>query len=84
MAVGVPMLVAVGVAQVQSIFVAAFATVGYVARDAVSWPLAVAIGVPELVGVVVGWKVAQSVDAERLTRVLAVLLLVLGPYIALR
>lgn len=83
-AVGVPMLVAVGVAQVQSVFVAAFATVGYVGRDAVSWPLAVAIGVPELVGVVAGWRLAQSVDSERLTRVLAALLLLLGPYVALR
>ncbi len=83
-AVGVPMLVAVGIAQVQSIFVAAFATIGYVARDAVSWPLAVAIGIPELLGVVAGWKIAQSVDSERLTRVLAALLLFLGPYIALR
>ena len=83
-AVGVPMVFAVAVAQVQSIFVAGFATAGYVVRDAVSWPLALVIGVPELVGVVVGWKVAQSVDADRLTRALAVLMLVLGPYLALR
>lgn len=83
-AIGVPMLVAIGVAQVQSVFVAAFATVGYVARDAVSWPLAVAVGVPQLVGVVVGWRVAQRVDERRLTGALAVLLLALGPYIAVR
>ena len=79
---GVPMLLAVGVAQVQSVFVSAFATAGYVARDSVSWWLAVAIGVPELVGAVGGWRVAQSVDDDRLTRVLAALMLVLGPYIA--
>ncbi len=79
---GVPMLLAVGVAQAQSIFVAGFATVGYVVRGAVDWSLAVAIGVPELVGVVVGWRVAQSVDSDHLTRVLAVLMLLLGPYIA--
>lgn len=66
-AASVPMLLAVGTAQVQSVFVAAFATIGYVARDAVAWPLVVAIGVPELVGVVVRWKVAQSVDVELLT-----------------
>jgi uncharacterized membrane protein YfcA len=82
-ALGVPMLFAVGVAQVQSIFIAAFATLGYVVRDAVSWALVVAIGVPELVGVVLGWRVAQAVDADRLTRFLAVLMLLLGPYIAL-
>ena len=83
-AVGVPMLVAIGVAQVQSVFVAAFATVGYLARDAVSWPLVVAVGVPQLVGVVVGWRVAQRVDERRLTAVLAVLLLAIGPYIVVR
>ncbi|MGB9966240.1 sulfite exporter TauE/SafE family protein [Halobacterium sp. CBA1126] len=83
-AIGVPMLIAVGVAQVQSVFVAAFATAGYLAQGAVSWPLAIAIGIPELVGVVAGWKIAQSIDAETLTRVLAILLLVVGPYIALR
>lgn len=83
-AVGVPMVFAVAVAQVQSIFVAAFATAGYVLRDAVSWSLAVVIGVPELVGVAIGWRVAQTVDAGRLTRVLAILMLLLGPYLALR
>lgn len=82
-ATGVPMLLAVGTAQVQSIFIAAFATFGYVIRDAVSWPLAIAIVVPELIGVVIGWKVAQLVDAKLLTRILAVLMLVLGPYLAL-
>lgn len=82
-ATGVPMLLAVGTAQVQSIFIAAFATFGYVVRDAISWPLAVAIGVPELVGVVIGWRAAQAVDAELLTRILAVIMLLLGPYLAL-
>ncbi|MFB6110153.1 MAG: sulfite exporter TauE/SafE family protein [Halodesulfurarchaeum sp.] len=82
-AAGVPMLFAVGLAQVQSIFIAAFATAGYVLRDAVSWPLVGAIGVPELVGVTLGWKVAQTVDADRLTRSLAGLMLLLGPYLAI-
>jgi len=44
----------------------------------------VAIGVPELLGAGVGWKIAQSVDEKLLTRVLAVLMFVLGPYLALR
>ncbi|MFC4548828.1 MULTISPECIES: sulfite exporter TauE/SafE family protein [Halorussus] len=81
---GVPMLLAVGTAQVQSIFIATFATFGYVVRDAVAWPLVAVIGIPELVGVVIGWRVAQSVDAELLTRVLAGLMLLLGPYLVLR
>jgi len=83
-AVGMPLLLAVGIAQVQSVFIALFTTVGYLTQGAVSWPLALAIGVPELVGVVAGWYVAQSVDSARLTRVLAALMLCLGPYVALR
>lgn len=83
-AVGAPMLQSVAIAQVQSVFIAAFATAGYLVRGAVSPELAVLVGVPELVGVVVGWRVAHSVDAVRLKRVLAALLVALGPYLALR
>lgn len=81
-AFGVPLLPAVAVAQVQSVFVAAFATAGYVARDAVSPVVVAAVGVPELVGVVAGWRIAHAVDDVLLTRVLAVLLVGLGPYVA--
>jgi hypothetical protein len=80
---GVPLLAAVGAAQVQSVFIAAFATAGYLVRDAVSLELAVLVGVPELVGVVVGWRVAHVVDERRLKRLLAVVLVVVGPYLAL-
>lgn len=80
---GIPMLLAVALAQVQSVFLAAGATAGYVAQDAVSWPLAVLVGVPELVGVVAGWRFAQRTDPARLKRGLAVVLVVLGPYLAL-
>lgn len=82
-AAGVPMLVAVAVAQVQSVFVAGFATAGYLVRGTVSFPLAVAIGVPQLVGVVAGWRLAQASDPRRLKRALAVVLVALGPYLAL-
>lgn len=80
---GIPMLLAVALAQVQSVFLAAGATAGYVAQGAVSWPLAVLVGVPELVGVVAGWHVAQHTNPSRLKRGLAVLLVILGPYLAL-
>lgn len=82
-AAGVPMLFAVALAQVQSVFLAAGATAGYVAQGAISWPLVVLVGVPELVGVVAGWHFARRVDPRRLKRGLAVLLVVLGPYLAL-
>jgi len=80
---GVPMLLGVGLAQVQSIWLATGATAGYIFRDAVSWPLVVLVGVPELVGVVAGWYVAHRIDPRQLKRILAVLLVVLGPYIGL-
>ncbi|AGB39163.1 sulfite exporter TauE/SafE family protein [Natronococcus occultus] len=81
--VGVPMLLAVAVAQVQSIFIAAFATAGYAAQGDVLLPLAVVVGTPLLLGVVVGWKVAHVVDPARLKVALGVVLLGVGPYLAL-
>lgn len=76
---GVPMLIAVAVAQVQSVFISAFATVGYLAVDAVSLPLALLIGLPQLVGVVLGWQVAHRVDPARLRIILGVVLILIAP-----
>lgn len=81
--VGVPMLYAIAVAQVQSIVIAAFASAGFLARGTVSLPLAVALGVPLVAGVLVGWRVAHLVDPERLKVALGVVLLLVGPYLAL-
>jgi hypothetical protein len=81
--VGVPMLLAVAAAQVQSIFIATFAASGYFLQGNVSVPLAVVIGVPLLLGVVIGWRVAHIVDPERLKVGLGVVLLGVGPYLAL-
>lgn len=80
--VGVPMLLAVAVAQVQSVFIAAFATSGYLAQGNVLLALAVALGVPLLVGVLVGWKVAHLVDPARLKVGLGLVLLAVGPILA--
>jgi short-chain fatty acids transporter len=41
---------------------AVFATTGYLAQGNVSFPLAVLVGTPLLVGVVAGWKVAHLID----------------------
>ena len=82
-AVGVPLVPAVAVAQVQSVFIAGFATLGYLLRDAVSIELVGIIAVPELIGVVLGWQVAQRVNARWLKLALAIVLIVIGPYIAL-
>jgi uncharacterized membrane protein YfcA len=81
--VGVPMLRAIAVAQVQSIFIAAFASLGYLAQGTVSLSLAVLIGLPLIAGVVAGWRVAHRVDPNRLKVALGGVLLLVGPYLAL-
>ena len=80
---GVPIVPAVAVAQLQSIFIAAFATVGYAVQGAVSWPLALLVGVPEVIGVVVGWRVAQRAAPGRLKVALGVTLVAVGTYLLL-
>ncbi|MDJ1433186.1 sulfite exporter TauE/SafE family protein [Halostagnicola sp. A-GB9-2] len=81
--IGVPMLLAVGVAQVQSIFIAVFATSGYLSYGAVSLPFVILVGVPQLIGVVVGWRIAHRTDPERLKTVLGGVLILVGVYLAI-
>ena len=78
---GVPMLTAVAMAQVQSVAIAGFATLGYAARGAVDVPLALLIGVPLVIGTVIGWRLAQRTPTERLTTLLATVLLATGVYL---
>lgn len=81
--IGVPMLLALAVAQVQSIFIAAFATTGYLIQDNISVVLAALVGLPLLAGVVVGWKVAHLINPAKLKLVLGLVLIVVGPYLAM-
>ncbi|MEM4781686.1 MAG: sulfite exporter TauE/SafE family protein [Halalkalicoccus sp.] len=76
---GVPMLIAVAVAQVQSVFISGFATVGYTLAGAVSIPVALLVGIPQLIGVVAGWKVAHLVDPGRLRVALGIVLVAVAP-----
>lgn len=80
--VGVPMLLAIAVAQVQSIFIAAAASAGYLVQGTISMPLAALVGVPLVLGTLVGWRVAHVVDPNRLKVGLGGVLLVVGPYLA--
>lgn len=82
-ALGVPVLSALAAAQAQSVVIATVGTIGYVSTGAVSWSLAALVGVPELVGVLIGWKLAHAVPTRRLTYALVVVLLALAPYLAL-
>ncbi len=78
---GVPMLLSVALAQVQSIFISGFATVGYMIHDAVDWYLALFLTVPLLIGTISGWYIAQRIKASKLQVSLALVLIVLGIYL---
>ncbi len=87
----VPLLIACGVgvleslaaAQAQSIVIAVVGSVGYAVAGSIDWGLAVLIGVPELAGVYLGWRIARAVPTHMLTRALIPVLLALAPYLAL-
>lgn len=71
---GTPVLAALGAAQVQSIVIAGVGTLSYLARDAIDWRLAVVAGIPELIGVLIGWKLAHAASPGTLRRVMIVAL----------
>ena len=79
---GVAMLPALAVAQVQAVFIATFATVGYALNDAVSITLALLVGILQLVGAFLSWRIAHLVDPTRLKTALGLILVAIGPYLA--
>ncbi|WP_345603096.1 sulfite exporter TauE/SafE family protein [Tomitella cavernea] len=81
-ACGVPVLESLAAAQAQSIVIAAIGSVGYAAQGAIDWPLALLVGVPELAGVFLGWRIAHAIPTRTLKRALIVALLALAPYLA--
>ncbi|WP_153182956.1 sulfite exporter TauE/SafE family protein, partial [Streptomyces sp. E5N298] len=82
-ALGVPVLESLAAAQAQSVVIAGVGTVGYLAQGAVDWPLAVLVGVPELAGVLLGWRIAHALPTRHLKFALIATLLALAPYLAL-
>ena len=82
-AMGVGMLESLAAAQVQSIVIAAIGTIGYLSIGAVDWGLALVIGIPELVGVFLGWRLAHALPTQHLKYAMVVGLLLLAPYLAL-
>jgi len=63
--------------------VSGIGSIGYATSGSIDWPLAVVIGIPEVVGVLIGWRIARAVPARALTITLIVALLALTPYLAL-
>ncbi|MCH6163154.1 sulfite exporter TauE/SafE family protein [Streptomyces marispadix] len=80
---GLPLLPALAAAQAQSVVIASVGTVAYLVHGSVDWALAVLVGVPELAGVMIGWKIAHAVPTRKLKYALAGTLLALAPYLAL-
>ncbi|MFD0023009.1 sulfite exporter TauE/SafE family protein [Streptomyces sp. NPDC058382] len=80
---GMPVLASLAAAQAQSIVIASVGTVAYVIHGDVNWPLAALVGVPELAGVLIGWRIAHRIPARRLKYALVVSLLAMAPYLAL-
>jgi hypothetical protein len=75
---GMPMLRALAVAQVQSIFLSLFAAVGYGTVGALDPVFALLVGFPQLVGVLLGWRLAHLLPARQLRIALAGVLVVVG------
>ena len=66
LALGVEVLAALAAAQVQSIVIATVGTIGYALHGSVDWALVLLIGLPVLVGVVVGWRIARALPTATL------------------
>ncbi|WP_314176680.1 sulfite exporter TauE/SafE family protein [Streptomyces winkii] len=80
---GLPLLPALAAAQAQSVVIASVGTAGYLVDGSIDWALAALVGVPELAGVLIGWKIAHAVPTRKLKYALAGTLLALAPYLAL-
>lgn len=82
-AAGCEVLEALAAAQAQSVVIATVGTVGYLLQGSIDWFLAVLIGIPELAGVLIGWRVARSLPTRTLRTAMVVALFALAPYLAL-
>lgn len=82
-ALHVPVLTALAAAQAQSVVGAGFGAAGYALAGTIDWPMAVFIAVPQMAGVMVGWKIARSVPRRQLGYALSGVLIALAPYLAL-
>jgi hypothetical protein len=71
---GTPVLPALAAAQAQSVVVASVGTLGYLSRGAIDWRLSLVVGIPELCGVLIGWKIARATPPRYLKRAMIVAL----------
>lgn len=81
--IGVPVLPALASAQAQSVVIAAVGSIGYIVNGDIDWGFALLVGVPEVVGVLAGWKIAHTIPTQGLKIALVVVLFALVPYLVL-
>ncbi|HVX44691.1 MAG TPA: sulfite exporter TauE/SafE family protein [Mycobacteriales bacterium] len=79
---GAPVLGALAAAQAQSVVIATVGSIGYLVQGQIDWRLALLVGIPEVGGVLIGWKIARSVPTRGLKYALITALLVVAPYLA--
>lgn len=73
-AIGLPVLPSLACAQAQSIVIATVGTVGYLLHGTIDWPFAALVGVPELAGVLLGWRIAHALPTKTLRNALVLTL----------
>lgn len=73
-AISLPVLPSLACAQAQSIVIATVGTLGYLAHGTIDWPFAALVGVPELAGVLLGWKLAHALPTDTLRNALVLTL----------
>lgn len=78
---GLPILVAVALAQIQAVIITSSATTGYMLRGTIEPALVAVITIPFLLGIVLGWKIAHQVSSPQLRRVLELALIGTGIYL---
>lgn len=80
-AAGRPVLSSIACAQAQSIVIATVGTVGYLSHGTINWQLAAVVGIPELAGVLIGWKIAHALPTRTLMNALIATLGMLAIYL---
>lgn len=59
-------------------------SVGYLSIGAIDWRLALVVGVPELCGALIGWKVGRAVPARYLRWAMIIILIAVAPVLAFK
>lgn len=78
---GVPILLAVALAQVQALFISTTAGSVYIFGGQLSITYSIMIGLPLVFGAIVGWYISHKVDPKYLELILSLILLVIPFYI---